>query len=241
MKRWTAPILALGMTGLAPVAAQAQEVAVVAMAIEGTRLDIVATGESRRVPDVAEINAGVATEAATAQAALADNNARMRTIFAALDRAGIARRDIQTAQINLNARYDYGEGREPRLIGYTATNSLTVTFRDIERAGPIIDTLVAQGINQINGPSLRVDEPEAALDEARRDAIAKARQRAELYASALGMRVVRIIAVSESGAGQPPVIMARQRMMAADQAESLEIAPGEQRLTANVSVSFELQ
>ena len=209
---------------------------------EGTRLDIVATGESRQTPDIAVINAGVVTQAPTASAALADNNRRMQAIFRALDGAGIAERDIQTASINLNARYDYTNRSEPRLLGYTATNQLTIRFREIDRAGAIIDALVAQGVNQINGPSLQIDSPDAALDDARRDAIRIAQERANLYASAAGMRVVRIVEISEAGAARPPVMMARGTMaMDASAESSLQIAPGEQRLTASVSVTFELQ
>ncbi|RED17638.1 hypothetical protein DFR46_2689 [Parasphingopyxis lamellibrachiae] len=210
--------------------------------IEGTRLNIVAIGESRQVPDIAVINAGVVTEAPSATAALSDNSRRMQAVFRALDAAGIEERDIQTASINLNARYDYSDRSEPRLLGYTASNQLTVRFREIARAGAIIDTLVAQGVNQINGPSLQIDELDAAMDEARRDAIAKARQRAELYAAAAGMQVVRIVAISEAGAARSPVALAG-RAMAMDTAESapLQIAAGEQRLTANISVMFELQ
>lgn len=231
--------LAAGIAAVpAAVAAQTQGVY---MPVEGTRLDVVATGESTRVPDIATVSAAVVTEAPTARAALAENNRQMRAVFDALRSARIEERDIQTAQINLNARYDYSDRSEPRLLGYTATNRLSIRFREIERSGAIIDALVGQGVNQINGPSLSVDEPEATLDEARRDAIRKARERAELYASAAGMRVARIVAISESGAAQPPMPMARMAMANADMEESLQIAPGEQRLTATVSVTFELE
>jgi uncharacterized protein len=233
--------LAVACSTMSIASAAGAQLATPVPVLEGTRLDIVATGESRQVPDIAVINAGVVTEAPSASAALADNNRRMQAVFRALDAAGIAERDIQTASINLNARYDYSDRSEPRLLGYTASNQLTVRFREIARAGAIIDALVAQGVNQINGPSLQIDAPEVAMDEARRDAIAKARQRAELYAAAAGMRVVRIVAISEAGADRPLIAMAGRAMMEADQSASLQIAAGEQRLTANVSVTFELQ
>lgn len=222
--------------------AASAQIAMPTPVMEGTRLDIVASGESRQTPDIAVINAGVVTEAPTASAALAENNQRMRSVFRALTAAGIDERDIQTASINLNPRYDYSERNEPRLLGYTASNQLSVRFREIENAGAILDALVAQGVNQINGPSLQIDSLDAALDEARRDAIRKARERAELYADALGMRVVRIVAVSEAGAARPPMVMANRAMaMDAVEESGARIAPGEQRLTANVSVTFELQ
>lgn len=238
----TALLLAAACATVSIASGAGAQASMPAPVLEGTRLDIVATGESRQVPDIAVINAGVVTEASTAAAALSDNNRRMQAVFRALDAAGIEERDIQTASINLNARYDYSDRSEPRLLGYTASNQLTVRFREIARAGVIIDALVAQGVNQINGPSLQIDEPGAAMDEARRDAIAQARQRAELYAAAAGMQVVRIVSISEAGAERPPVAMVGRAMaMEADQAAPLQIAAGEQWLTANVSVTFELQ
>lgn len=231
------PALAAAFAG-GPASAQSD--AATFAAFEGTRLDIAATGEVARVPDLVVINAGVVTQAPTAQQALADNNRRMRSVFAALEAAGIAERDIRTSSINLNPRYDYENRSEPRLVGYNASNQLTIRFREIERAGPIIDALVAQGVNQINGPSLQIEDPDEALDEARLDALAKARQRAELYAGGLGMRVARIVAISEGGASRPPVPMGR--MAAADVAEeSLAIAPGEQDVRVSLSVTFALE
>jgi uncharacterized protein YggE/uncharacterized membrane protein YeaQ/YmgE (transglycosylase-associated protein family) len=143
-------------------------------------LEISATGEATRVPDIAIISAGVVTRAATAKAALQQNAAQMERVRAALRRAGIAERDIQTANINLNPEYRYVENQPPRLTGYSASNQLNVRFRDIAATGDILDALVAQGANQINGPSLTIDKPQEALDEARGKAIAVGRARAEL-------------------------------------------------------------
>lgn len=234
-------ILGLAAVLAATPAFSAAQTVVPAVSAEGTRLDIVATGESNRVPDLATIGAGIVTEASTAAAALADNNRQMRAVLRALAAAGVEDRDIRTAQIGLNPRYDYSDRSTPRLIGYTATNRLTVRFREIARAGAIIDVLVGEGINQISGPNLTVDEPEAALDEARRDAMRAARARAELYAAAAGMRVARIVAISEAGAARPPVVMQRGSMAMNEAADNMPIAPGEQRLTATISVTFELE
>lgn len=225
---------------LAAVPATAQPASPVAVA--GTRLDISATGEVTRVPDVAVISAGVVTRSATATAALEENAARMARVTAALKRAGIADRDIQTSNISLNPEYRYAENQPPQLVGYTASNQLSVRFRDIRSTGRILDALVAQGANQINGPSLTIDKPEEALDEARVKAIAVGRARAELYARALGMRVVRLVSVSEGGGNYPvpppmPVMMEARAMGAADS----KIEPGEQKLQVSLSMSFELR
>ena len=207
--------------------------------INGTRLDVVATGEVTRVPDIVRINAGVITQAPTATEAIRQNAARMESVRAALRSAGIADRDIQTSTLNLNPNYRYEENQPPQLVGYQAVNEVNVRFRDIAKTGAILDALVAQGANQISGPTLGIDRPEAALDEARTQAVAQARARADLYARTLGMRVLRVLSVSEAGASyMPPRPMARG--MVANEATT-QIVPGEQTLTVALTVSFELQ
>jgi uncharacterized protein YggE len=236
------PILtALAIAGAAAAApAVAQSATVVAQPIAGTRLDISATGEATRVPDIAIISAGVVTRAATATAALEQNAARMDRVRTALTRAGIADRDIQTSNISLNPEYRYVENQPPKLVGYTASNQVSVRFRDIRNTGKILDALVAEGANQINGPNLTIDKPEAALDEARAKALAVGRARAELYARSLGMRVVRLLSVSESGGNYSPPPM--PVMMEARAAGNFtKIDPGEQKLQVTLGMTFELQ
>ena len=225
-----------------PAAALAQPTSTISQAIAGTRLDISATGEVTRVPDIANISAGVTTRAATAGAALQQAATRMARVRAALKRAGIEDRDIQTSSISLNPEYRHVENQAPRVVGYSASNQLSVRFRDIANAGAILDALVAEGANQINGPTLSIDKPEAALDEARAQAVATGRARAELYARSLGLRIVRVIVVSESGGSYPvpppmPMMMARGEAASADS----KVDPGEQRLQVNLAMTFELQ
>ena len=224
------------------VPAAAQTTGQVTQAIAGTRLDISATGEATRVPNLAVISAGVVTRAATASAALQQNSTRMDRVIAALKHAGIEDRDIQTSSINLNPEYRYPDNQSPQLVGYTASNQVTVRFRDIRNSGKILDALVAEGANQINGPTMTIERPETALDEARSKAVANGRARADLYARALGMRVVRVISVSETGGSYPvpPPMPYAERAMAAS-APSTKIEPGEQKLEVNLSMVFELQ
>lgn len=225
-----------------PAVASAQEVAAVAPSINGTRLDISATGMVTRVPDLAIISAGVVTRSPTASGAIADNATRMERVRAALRKAGIEDRDIQTSSINLSPDYRYQDGQPPVLTGYQASNNVSVKFRDIRNSGKILDALVAQGANQINGPSLTIDKPEAAYDEARGKALAVGRARAELYARSLGMRVVRLLSVSESGGYSPaPMPYQRDMAMAASAVSKTEIDPGSQDLSVSLAMSFELQ
>ncbi|QIK78476.1 SIMPL domain-containing protein [Sphingomonas piscis] len=220
--------------------AGAQQLVVQPMA--GTRLDLSVTGEVTRVPDVAIISAGVVTRAATASAAINQNAARMDRVLAALKRAGIAERDVQTSSINLNPEYRYQDGQSPRLTGYSASNQVSVRFRDIANSGKILDALVAEGANQINGPTLTIDKPEAARDEARVAALAAGRARAELYARSLGKRVGRLISVSEGQApGFQPMEIVVTGMRAQAASADSKIVPGEQQVQVVLSMSFELQ
>jgi uncharacterized protein YggE len=232
-----ATALALSVAPLA--AATAQELP--AQMISGTRLDVVATGEVTRVPDVARINTGVTTMAPTATAAISQNAQRMASVRAALKRAGIADRDMQTSSLSLNPEYRHDQARAPVLTGYRAGNEVSVRFRDIADTGKIIDALVAQGANQISGPMLSIDKPEQALDEARVAALKTARARADLYAQAMGRRVKRMLSVSEAGGGMPypRPMYGEARGMSAD--ASSKIDPGEQAVTVSLSVSFELE
>jgi len=208
--------------------------------VAGTRLDVVAEGEATRVPDLVSIGAGVVTQATTAAEAMRDNAAKMATTLAALKKAGVADRDVQTSALGLSPQYRYGENQPPIITGYQASNQVTVRFRDVKRAGTVLDALVAAGANQINGPNLTVDQPDAALDEARTQAIAKARARATLYAKAAGLTVKRIVAISEAG-GAPSGPMPMFAMARAAKVADTEIAPGEQRLAVTLNVTFELQ
>ena len=234
-------ILSLAAAAMAaPAALPAQAVAIV-QPIAGTRLDISATGTVSRVPDLAIITAGVVTKSATATGAIADNAARMERVRAALRRAGIADRDIQTSSINLNPDYRYENNQPPVLTGYQASNNVSVKFRDIRNSGKILDALVAQGANQLNGPSLTIDKPESAYDEARVKAIAAGRARAELYARSLVMRVVKLVSVSEGSGNYPRPPMPMVMMAKAERGADTSIDPGSQDLEVTLSMSFDLQ
>ncbi|MCW3846681.1 SIMPL domain-containing protein [Sphingomonas sp. LB-2] len=230
--------LILGLAAAAAVAslpAQAQVTPVPQM-IDGTVLEVSAEGRTTRVPDLAIVQAGVTTQAPTAGEAYAQANAKMARVIAALRAAGVAERDIQTSNISLSPQYRDRDNQPPVIFAYQASNSVTVRFRDISKAGTILDTLVREGANTISGPNLTLAQPDAAMDEARVDAIGKARARAELYAKAAGLRVDRILTISEGGASPMPI--AGIRMGFADKAE---VMPGEQEVNVTVTVRFLLK
>ncbi len=239
-------IAPLALTMALPAAVQAQT-GQPATAANATLLSLTAQGKSTRTPDLAVFNAGVVTQGKTASEALSANSAAMNQVIATLKGAGIADKDIQTSQISLNPLYsqpEYGPNgmprQEPRITGYQASNNVSIRSRNISGFGKVLDALVASGANQVNGPSFQMAEPDAAMDEARIDAMKSARARAELYARAAGLRVVRIVSISESGGfSQPQPVFVRA--MKADMASSpTPIAAGEVEAEVNVSVQFEL-
>ena len=225
-------------------------------------LSLSAEGESRRTPDIAMFSAGVVTQADTAAEAIRENSTRMDSVIAALKRAGIADRDIQTSTINLSPVYSNPERdaqirarqlgqpyiqpeeqQPPRIIGYQARNTVNVRVRDLGNMGRVIDTLVAVGANEVNGPNFTLEEQDAALDEARAEAVAKGRRRAELYARAAGLRVARILSISEGGGYYPvqrDMIVATAARPGAPPPPPTPVQPGELTLGVNVSMQFEL-
>ncbi|MGB7404548.1 MAG: SIMPL domain-containing protein [Pacificimonas sp.] len=225
-----------------PLAAQGDRTMTsAAMVPADTLLTISARGETDVAPDIARLSAGVVTQAATANEAMQQNRERMSRVIAALQAVGVADRDIQTNNLNLNPEYDYQDRRAPRITGYRAANMVEVKLRDLSDAGGALDALVSEGANQINGPSFSVDDEEAALNAARRDAMAKARARADIYASAAGMRVARIVSISEGGGSYMPRPVPQMARMAMDESASTPIQPGELNLGVNVNVVYELK
>lgn len=224
---------------MAPSAALAQPSAPPPPLPSGVRLDVVATGEVTRTPDLVTIMAGVVTRSPQAELALRDNAARMERVRAALRRAGIQPRDVQTGTISLSQDYERQETGRPEPSGYVASNQLYVRFRDVANAGRIIDALVAEGVNSVNGPMFGIEDREGALNEARTRALAIARSRADLYARSLGTRVRRIVSVSESG--QQGVILGEAASMRSQASNaSTQVEPGEQVVGTSLTVTFEL-
>ena len=233
-----ASALAIGTVAMTTASAQSPSPPIAAPS-DGTLLSVSASAEATRVPDVATLSTGVVTQAADANAALKANSAQMNKVVAAIRAAGIAERDIQTSGININPQYRYAENQPPTITGYQASNTVNIKVRDIAKLGEVLDALVASGANQVNGPSFEIDQPEAAYDEARQAALKKAQARAEMYAKSLGLRVRRIVSISEGGGFRPPMPMMKAMAMDA-RAESAPVAPGETTLSANLDVVFEL-
>lgn len=241
-----AALSVFALTAVAAPAAFAQStpvspIQVHAMAAQPA-LNLSAFGEVKIAPDMATISFGVTTEAATAQAAMADNATRMTQVFAALRRAGIAERDIQTSGLNLSAQYDYQQDQPPRLRGYQASNQVTVIINDLTKVGTTADAVVGAGVNQINGISFGLKDSKAAEDQARVLAVRALQDKARLYAQALGVELGPVRSLNEGGGytPQPPMPMYAARLQMADSAGSTPVAAGEMTVRIDITGTYDL-
>ncbi len=236
-----APLAALALGALlmgaaAPALAQTDGDA----AFKATTFSLSAYGETRVAPDMATINLGVQTDALTAAEALKANGARMNQVMAALKKAGIAERDIQTSNLNLNAQYAYEQNQPPKLTGYQASNQVTITVRDLTKLGAAVDATVGAGANTVNGVSFGLADPRAAEDAARLEAVKALQAKAELYGRATGYKAVRLVNLSEGGGytpAPPPVPMFA--MAKREMSDATSISAGELKVRVDVSAVYE--
>jgi hypothetical protein len=199
-------------------------------------------GEVRRAPDLAFVTTGVLSQGATAGEALAANTSAMNALFAALKDAGIAEKDVQTSNFMVQPRYNFQENKAPELVGYDVSNNVTITVRKIADLGAMLDKVVQAGSNQINGIGFDVSEPSASLDEARKLATEDATRKARIYAEAMGVTLGPVMSISEGVNYQPPMPMARGKVMMADAAAApVPVAAGEQRLSVDVNITWEIK
>jgi uncharacterized protein YggE len=205
-----------------------------AQAVEKT---VTVTGEATVgiAPDTAVIRIGVTSQEKTAREAGEANAKQMTSVLAAIKASGIAERDIQTSRLSLQPQYDPNKGGTARLTGFQATNQVTIKIRDIENLPAVLDRAIAAGANEMSGIEFVVSEQSKLLDQAREDAVADARRKAELFARAAGVKLGNVISISEEGPAPP-----QPRPMQAMRAGAVPVAPGEQTLRAIVTVSYEL-
>jgi len=216
----------------------AAALAVPAWAADPRTLAMPGHGEIRGTPDMAQITAGVTTNATTAAQALAANSARMKTVFAALEKLGVPEKNIQTTSFFVSPQYTNGDNNSPRrLTGYQVNNDVSVRLEDVSKLGGTLDALVQAGANQMNGISFSIRNPAPLLEKARAEAIADARTRAETYAKAAGVSLGPILSISEGGTEAPRPMY---RMAVAMAAAPVSVAAGEQSVTADVSVVWEI-
>jgi uncharacterized protein len=199
------------------------------------------TGEAHILvpPDLAQIDAGVTSEAKTAREASDANNAAMGKVLLALKGAGIDEKDFQTSRLSLQPQNSIPkQGAPSTIVGYRASNRVTIRLRDVTKVAGVIDTLVGAGANELGGINFTVSQTSKLLDDAREQAVADARRKAEIYAKAAGVTLGAPISISEEGAAQP---MFRTKMALPMAAAPTPIAQGEETLSITIAVVWAIK
>ncbi len=188
-------------------------------------------------PDLAQIDGGVTTEAKTAREASDANNAAMGKVLQALKGAGIAEKDFQTSRLSLQPQSAPNRPGPIVIVGYRASNHVTIRLRDVARVANVIDTLVGAGANDIGGINFMVSQASKLLDDAREKAVADARRKAEIYARAAGVTLGAPLSISEEGAPGPVF----RGKMVTGMAAAAPVAQGEETLSVTVNVTWAIK
>ena len=226
-------VVLVGMVALSYTrTANAQTGGVTAM----RQVTVVGRGEVQTQPDTAMVQIGVQTQATDAKDALAQNTQQTQAVLAKLKELGIADKDLQTSNFSINPMYD-NEGRQ--VTGYTVSNTVSVTIRNLEQAGTLLDQVVQAGANSIYGINFSVSNPETVLNQARTQALQNAQARATQLAQAAGTSAGEVLVITENIGSAPPVpMMARD---AANTASAAPIQAGQQTLSVEVQVTYALR
>jgi uncharacterized protein YggE len=234
-RQWRIDRAALGVA----VALAGGLIAAPALAEDAPVATISVSGEAQMSapPDLAQIDAGVSTEARTAREASEANNAAMGRVLLALKGAGIDEKDFQTSRLSLQPQYAPNRNGPNAVVGYRAANRVTIKLRDVSKVAATIDILVAAGANELGGINFMVSAASKLLDDAREQAVADARRKAEIYARAAGVTLGSPVSISEEGGPGPSPF----RKMAAGMAASAPVAQGEETLQVTVSVVWAIK
>ena len=235
------PFAALALIVALPLALPAGPAAAQAEAGPTPTLTVSGEGGVRAAPDIATIRIGVETEGETAAEALAANSARAERMIETLKAAGVEARDIQTGQLSVEPRYADMQrtrpGEAPEVVGYRVFNQVSVTVRDLDALGGVLDRVVSAGANRIDGIGFGLEDDTEKADEARRRAVADAKRRAGVLAEAAGVGLSRILSINEGGGVVRP--MQGMAMMRAE-AMDVPVERGEVEVTAHVTIVWEI-
>lgn len=201
---------------------------------------ITVTGEAKVAgkPDTLSLTLSVSHKADTVQAALERANGTISTVQSALKRSGVADKDLQTTGLDIEPSYSYPRDGTPTITGYTATERLTATLRDLGTAGRVITDATRAGGDavQVHGINLDIADTSKLAASARDRAVANAKAKAEQFAKAAGRALGPVVSLTESVSTSPPIAY-DTRAMAAD-AKAVPIAAGSQDVTVSVTVVY---
>lgn len=237
MKRFLLILITLAASGaLAQTSTPVAPVMVETVSVTGT-------GKTVLVPDRFTFQIGVQTIGNTVDEAVSENNRRVAAVIAALKKAGATDRDIQTSNFNIWPQQDYQEGRLPRILGYQASNNITVRSEKIDQAGKLLGIAIGAGVNTSSGLQFQVSDPSRGRGTGLKAAFDDAKAKATLLAQAAGRTLGRAIVISEGVQQfpQPPQPMMRAMAMESKVAQDVPVEAGTEELSFTVSVTFELR
>jgi uncharacterized protein YggE len=211
-------------------------VPVLAEAEVSRTISVTGTGTVDAAPDMATLMIGVTTQGSTAAEALAANSTATDAVIARLAASGIEPRDMQTSNLSINPNWTGYDSSTPTISGYVASNMLTVQVRALDTTGAVLDAAVADGANTLNGMTFGLADPEPSYNEARTEAVADARARAELLARAAGVKLGAIVSITDVGAMTDPAPMYRE----AAASSAVPVVGGALALVANVAITWEI-
>jgi uncharacterized protein len=200
------------------------------------------TGEVFLVPDVAYISIGVESRAPQVNAALNDNNELAARIASTLRELGVEERDIQTSAFNVYPMQEYGPMGEMTEVVYVVSNTVLITVRNLQAMGEMLDAVVRAGANSIHSVQFDVENKELAVTEARRLAIANARQTALELADAAGVALGELVSLNVYSPGSPaPFYEGKVYGGLGSSASNVPIAAGQMVLTFTADLSYEIK
>lgn len=212
-------------------------------------------GEVSATPDLATISFTIIENATEMKNAQNKVTAKESAVLAFLDKSGIAKKDIKTEYYSSYPKYDYGTPcyggygmpctqSEPKITGYTVSENVSVKVHDLTKAGDIVKGIGNVGVSDMSGPNFSIEKEDALKAQARKMAIEEAKKKAESLSRDLGVHLVRIVNFSENG--NYPTYYGKEMMATADgmggaPSPSPELPTGENKITSNVTITYEIR
>jgi uncharacterized protein YggE len=228
-------------TDAAAEPAAATQVAAAAEAPFRRTVTVVGMGRASAAPDIARVTLGADVISKSLSAAVSDVNQRTTAITAALREQGVEDRDIRTAEFNVFPQQEYGPNGPGPITGYRVVNLMRVTIRDLDKAGDILEQAVAAGANNVQGLTFTIEDARPVEAEARRDAMADARFKAEALAGDAGVQVGPVLTISEIVSGGGPIPLAVMQAAEGMGGGGVSVSPGMQDVSVQVQVTYALE
>lgn len=207
---------------------------------EPTGITVMAQGKATGQPDLATITIGVETRDPEASKAADENDAQMAQVMTALSEMGIAEEDIRTVDYSIRPEIDW-EDEEPRVIGYVVNNSVLVKIRDVDKVGEVLDAVTQAGANNVYGIQFTFDDPSALREEAREEAMAEAKKKADALAQLAGVRLGKPRQINESFMETPPYYLEPVYAVPERAAGgAAPVMPGELEVSVQVQVTYDI-